>query len=199
VAHELIAIGASAGGLAALELILAQLPAAWAVPILIVQHRSTESDLLCELLQAHSAIPVQEVLDKDGIAPGVVYLAPPDYHVLVEEGSFALSADEPVRFARPSIDVAFISAADSYGARLVAVVLTGANEDGAAGVRRVHERGGQVLVQAPAEAEAPRMPAAAIEAVPAARVLGLEQIAQHLLALPGTLAQRAAGETREER
>jgi two-component system, chemotaxis family, protein-glutamate methylesterase/glutaminase len=189
VGFDLIVIGTSAGGLAALELILSGLPAGYAIPLLIVQHRSTESDMLCEVLQSRSPLPVREVLDKEPLEPGTVFLAPPDYHVLVEEGSLALSADEPVRFARPSIDVAFLSAADAYGARLIAVVLTGANEDGAAGARRIHAAGGRVLVQAPETAEVARMPAATLAEVPAATVLTLEGIAAHLRAVPGALPE----------
>ncbi|HSJ16165.1 MAG TPA: chemotaxis protein CheB [Longimicrobiales bacterium] len=180
--YALVVIGTSAGGLTALERLLAGLPSDFLLPLLIVQHRSRESDLLCEVLAARSPLPVREVLDKDPIEPGVVYLAPPDYHVLVDEGSFALSSDEPVRFARPSIDVAFESAVDTYGARVVGVVLTGANEDGAAGLRRVQAEGGLALAQDPASAEVPRMPAAALAAAPGALALGLEALAAALRA-----------------
>lgn len=181
--YELVVVGTSAGGLAALEAIVANLPRDYAIPILVIQHRSVDSDLLCDVLQNCTRLRVQEVLDKEPIGPGTLYLAPPDYHVLVEQGELALSADEPVHFARPSIDVTFASAADVYADRLVGVVLTGANEDGAAGLRRIRERGGLALVQDPATAEVSRMPAAAA-LVPGARVLSLEQIAAELRALP---------------
>jgi two-component system chemotaxis response regulator CheB len=181
--YELVVVGTSAGGLAALETVVARLPRDYEIPILVVQHRSVDSELLGDVLQNCTRLKVQEVLDKEPIGPGTLYLAPPDYHVLVEPGELALSADEPVRFARPSIDVAFASAADVYGERLVGVVLTGANEDGAAGLRRIRERGGLALVQDPATAEVSRMPAAAAR-VPGTRVLSLEQIAAELRALP---------------
>lgn len=180
--YRLVVIGTSAGGLTALEQLLTALPASFPLPMLVVQHRSRESDLLCEVLAARSPLPVREVTDKDPIEPGTVYLAPPDYHVLVDEGAFSLSADEPVRFARPSIDVSFLSAADAFGAALVGVVLTGANEDGAAGLRRIHQEGGLALVQDPATAEVARMPAAALAAVPTAGRLSLAQLAGALAA-----------------
>jgi two-component system chemotaxis response regulator CheB len=121
-------------------------------------------------------LPVREVDDKDEIKPGHVYIAPADYHTLVEPGHFALSIDAPVMFSRPSIDVLFESAADSYGSELVAVVLTGANDDGSRGVRYVHERGGLTIVQDPATAERPEMPAAALATGLIDRVLPIEEI-----------------------
>jgi two-component system chemotaxis response regulator CheB len=195
VKYDIVVIGTSAGGLAALERVLAGLPGSFPLPLLIVQHRSRESDLLCEVLAARSPLPVREVLDKEQIEAGVVYLAPPDYHVLVDEGAFSLSSDEPVRFARPSIDVSFESAVDAFGARVIGVVLTGANEDGAAGLRRVHAEGGLALVQDPTEAEVKRMPSAAAAAVPTARVLSLDAIGAALrtaAAEAGPLARRPA-------
>lgn len=180
---ELVVIGCSAGGLLALETILGVLPASFALPILVVQHRSAESDLLCEVLQGRTRLEVREVLDKEPITPGRVYVAPPDYHVLVEPGEFSLSTEERVRFARPSIDVALVSAADAYGARLIGVMLTGANEDGAEGVQRIERRGGRVIVQDPETAEVSRMPAAALAAAASAEVLPVEGIAQRLLEL----------------
>jgi two-component system chemotaxis response regulator CheB len=125
---------------------------------------------------------VVEVEDKDLIAPGRVYLAPPDYHLLVEPGSFALSVDERVQYARPSIDVLFESAADAYGERVIGVVLTGANADGAAGLARIAKRGGAAIVQDPETAEAREMPAAALAAAPAT-VLPLESIGPHIAEL----------------
>lgn len=189
---ELVVIGTSAGGLTALEVILGALPATFSLPIVLVQHRSTESELLCEVLQARTELEVREVLDKEPIQPGVVYIAPPDYHVLVDEGELSLSSDEPVRFARPSIDVMFLSAADAYGSRTIGVVLTGANGDGSEGAQRIEARGGVVIVQDPATAEVRRMPAAAIEATKAPLVLPVERIGPQLLALAagGTAARR---------
>jgi two-component system chemotaxis response regulator CheB len=113
-----------------------------------------------------------------------VYVAPPDYHTLVEPGHFSLSTDAPVRYSRPSIDVTFTSAADSYAHRTVGIVLTGANADGSVGLRRISDRGGLALVQDPATAESPTMPAAARQAVPRARVMPLEDMVSYLASLP---------------
>ena len=124
-----------------------------------------------------------EVEDKQPIAPAQLYVAPPDYHLLVEAGHFSLSTEEPVRFSRPSIDVTFESAAETFGARTVGVVLTGANEDGARGLKRIVEAGGYAIVQDPATAEMPIMPEAALRLVPEARRVPLDAIGPHLLAL----------------
>ena len=119
------------------------------VPIVVAQHRHRDSveETLSALLSSHIGRPVADVDDKLPIERGRVYLAPPDYHLLVERGWFALSVDERVQFARPSIDVLFQSAADAYGAGVIGVVLTGSNEDGAAGLARIKERGGVAVVQ----------------------------------------------------
>ncbi len=190
----LVAVGGSAGGLDAMRTILSALPPAFDGTMVLVQHRARESDTLAEVLQTASALPVVEVEDKDPIRPGCVYVAPADYHLLVEPGHFALSTDEPVLFSRPSIDVFFESVADAYGARALGVVLTGANSDGALGLRRIVERGGGALVQAPATAEAPTMPRAALEAVPEARALPLPELAAAIAAWAG---ERAAPRAKE--
>jgi two-component system chemotaxis response regulator CheB len=135
---------------------------------------------------------VVEVEDKTPITPGNIFVAPADYHLLVEQGYFSLSTDEPVRYSRPSIDVMFESAADAYGDRVVGAVLTGANADGARGLRRIVDRGGLALVQMPQTAESPTMPNAAIEAVPEARVLTIEQIAATLGLLPARPPSRSS-------
>jgi two-component system chemotaxis response regulator CheB len=126
---------------------------------------------------------VCEAEDKAPIEPGNVYVAPADYHLLIEDGHFALSTDEPVRYSRPSIDVTFVSAADSYAHHTVGVVLTGANADGARGLKRIHDRGGLALVQLPASAESPMMPTAALQAVPQARALSIREIAATVASL----------------
>jgi two-component system chemotaxis response regulator CheB len=177
---EIIVVGASLGGLHALRRLVSGFPASWPAPVAIVQHRSHDSELLCDLLQDFSALRVAEVLDKQPVVAGI-YIAPPGYHLLVERGYFALSTDEPVQYSRPSIDLLFGSAADSYGAAAAGVVLTGANSDGAAGLRRLARRGGYAIVQDPRTAEAPTMPGAALKAVPLATALPLEEIAPHLL------------------
>ena len=174
-------IGTSWGGLHALRTILGGLPGDFTAPIIIVQHRHRDSDrLLQHLLQDVTPLCVCEVEDKEAVEPRHVYLAPPNYHLLVEEDAFALSTDEPVRFSRPSIDVTFESAADTMGPRVTGVVLTGANDDGAMGLRRVVDAGGYAIVEDPADAESPTMPRAALRMVPEARVLPLRDIAPHL-------------------
>jgi two-component system chemotaxis response regulator CheB len=157
--------GASLGGLHALGLLLQGLPAGFAAPIVIVQHRGKDpDDALCRLLRGRSQLPVSEPIDKERIVPGRVYIAPADYHLLLERGSFALSTEAPVHYARPSVDVLFESAAESYGPGVVGVVLTGANYDGAAGAAKIQRCGGRIIVQDPETAESRPMPLAAIAA-----------------------------------
>ncbi|HEV2145871.1 MAG TPA: chemotaxis protein CheB [Longimicrobiaceae bacterium] len=183
VAPVLVMIGVSAGGLDAVCTLLRGLPEDFRMALVVVQHRSKDSDALCEVLQECTPLPVHEATDKASAEQGKVYLAPPDYHLLLEDGYFSLSTDAPEMYSRPSIDVAFESAADAYGARVVGVVLTGANHDGARGLRRIVDRGGTALVQDPATAEVAVMPAAALRAVPEAEVLTLPRIAERLLTL----------------
>jgi two-component system chemotaxis response regulator CheB len=182
VAPEAVVIGASAGALEALSSLLPGLPADYRLPILVVVHLPPDkTSLLAELLRVRCAIRVREAEDKEPIEPGVVYFAPPDYHLLVEEDKrLSLSDDEPVLFSRPSIDVLFESAADAYGGGLIGVVLTGANSDGANGLKAVVEAGGVAVVQSPGSAYAVAMPEAAIAACPAARVLPVNEIAAYL-------------------
>lgn len=179
----MIAVGASWGGLKALRAIAHGLPAHFAVPITFVQHRSKDSGALRELLQDCTSLRVCEVEDKQPIMGGYLYLAPPDYHLLIDGDSFALSVDEPVRFARPSIDVFFESVADRFGAAAAGVVLTGANDDGALGLARIVAQGGVAIVQDPRTAESPIMPRAALRAVPKARRLSLERMTPYLVSL----------------
>ncbi len=177
--------GASWGGLEALSTVLARLSDQVRQPIVVAQHRSPESDdgLLASLLQRHTRRVVAEAEDKTPLEPGHVYLAPPDYHALLEHGQIVLSVDEPVQYARPSIDVLFESAADAYRERVVGVVLTGANEDGAAGLARVKARGGVAIVQDPDVSVQRRMPDAALRATVADAVLPLEEIPKFLYGL----------------
>ncbi|HEY4132139.1 MAG TPA: chemotaxis protein CheB [Gemmatimonadaceae bacterium] len=186
-AYEIVVVGTSWGGLTALKELIQGLPNDFGLPLVVVQHRHRQSDhLLSSLLQDGTSLRVCEVEDKAPIEMGNVYIAPADYHLLVEDGHFALSTDEPVRFSRPSIDVAFVSAADTYRERSVGVVLTGANADGAEGLKRIVERGGLAFVQLPQTAESPAMPSAAIRCVPEARIETIEQIAAALAMLPVT-------------
>lgn len=196
-AYELVAIGTSWGGLHALTTLLGALPADWPLPVVVVQHRARDMEsLLGELLQARCRLPVREAEDKQPLECGCVLLAPADYHLLVARGHCELSTDPLVRFSRPSIDVMMESVADSYGPAAIGIVLTGANEDGAAGLARIAARGGHTIVQDPATAEVPIMPDAAWRAVPAAAVLPLEGIAPALLRLvaPAGGVQKVAGE-----
>jgi two-component system chemotaxis response regulator CheB len=176
-AYRIVVVGTSWGGLAALRELVSCLPADLPLPVAIVQHRHKHSDQsLALFLQDRSHMPVCEVEDKAPIERGKVYVAPSDYHLLVEADSFALSVDDPIRYSRPSIDLLFASAADSFGAATIGIVLTGANADGSEGLKRIVERGGLALVQEPATAESPTMPAAALKAVPTAKVLTVAEI-----------------------
>jgi two-component system chemotaxis response regulator CheB len=179
---EAVVIGASAGALEALSVILPMLPAGFSLPLVVVVHVTPDKrSVLAELFQAKCRIPVREAEDKEPIIGGTVYFAPPDYHLLIEmDKSLSLSSDAPVLFSRPSIDVLFESAADAYGAALIAIVLTGANQDGAKGMHAVVEAGGIALVQNPDSAFASAMPQAAIAMCPSARVMSLQAIATYL-------------------
>jgi two-component system, chemotaxis family, protein-glutamate methylesterase/glutaminase len=182
--YSAIAIGTSWGGLTALTTLLAKLPADFSIPVVVVQHRSKDSEpLLVRLLRDATDLRICEIEDKDPLTPGTVHIAPANYHVLVEDGYFSLTIEEPVRFSRPSIDVLFTSLADAYRSAAVGVVLTGANEDGARGLARIVERRGRALVQDPKTAEVPTMPEAAIRAVPTAEVLSLGALAPRLVEL----------------
>jgi two-component system chemotaxis response regulator CheB len=177
--YELVVVGASAGGLHAVRTLLRDLPADIGVAVAVAQHRSADSmrGSLESILQEQTRMHVLEAGDKDPIEPGHVYLAPPDYHLLVEPGSFALSIDERVQYARPSIDVLFESAADAYRERVIGIVLTGSNEDGAAGLAAVKRAGGVAIVQDPGTADWREMPEAALKRTAADAVLPLEEIA----------------------
>jgi two-component system chemotaxis response regulator CheB len=185
--YDLVTVGASWGGLRAIETVLAGLPARFPTPIAIAQHRAADSGsgALSRLLSLRSGLEVREAGDKEPIDGGRVYVAPPDYHLLVEEDGFALSTDAMVNHSRPSIDVLFDSAADVYGDRLIGVILTGANEDGAYGLKRVKRRGGVTIVQDPDTAERRTMPAAALATGAADHVMPLEEIAPKLTELAG--------------
>jgi two-component system, chemotaxis family, protein-glutamate methylesterase/glutaminase len=184
---ELVVIGCSLGGMHALQEVLGALPEQFPVPIAIVQHRHKASnDTLPTFLAKSAKLRVVDVDDKLWIKPGTVYLAPADYHLLVERGAFSLSVDDRVAYSRPSVDVLFESAADAYGDRVVGIVLTGANSDGAKGVQRIKARDGFVIAQDPKTAEAPEMPRSAIDAVRVDRILPLERIGPFLVELCGS-------------
>lgn len=170
--------------------LLGGLPEEFPIPIVVVQHRSKDSDrLLVQLLQDATDLKVCEIEDKDVLCAGTVHIAPADYHVLVESGYLSLTLEEPVRFSRPSIDVMFTSAADAYGPATIGVILTGANDDGASGLADIVKRGGFALVQDPKSAEIKIMPEAAIRAAPTAEVLSLDNLAKRLIELGGQPAE----------
>ncbi|TML73447.1 MAG: chemotaxis protein CheB [Actinobacteria bacterium] len=191
--YELICIGASWGGLSAIGRVLADIPTAVDPAIVVAQHRHVDSHegALGELLGLRIDRPVRDVEDKTPIARRNVYLAPPDYHLLVERGWFSLSVDERVQYARPSIDVLFESAADAYGSAVIGVILTGANEDGAAGLAAIKHRGGVAIIQDPIGAERRAMPDAAIAATVADAVLPLDAIGRFIYGLCVEVAKTA--------
>lgn len=178
-------MGASAGGMRALAAVLGRLPASFSLPISVVQHVDERADgYLAEHLDRLCAIRVKEAEDKEMMTAGTAYLAPAGYHLLVDPGgSFSLSIDERVNFVRPAIDVLFESAADAFGETLIGVVLTGANDDGAGGLKAVKQRGGLAIVQSPRTAEAKRMPESALAATTVDFVLDLDEIAARLVEL----------------
>jgi two-component system chemotaxis response regulator CheB len=180
-----VVIGASAGAVEALSRLLPAFPADYPAPVLVVVHvPAGRGNVLVPLFQARCRAVVKEAEDKEPLRGGTIYFAPSDYHLLVEpDHTVSLSSDAPVLHSRPSIDVLFESAADAFGPALAGVVLTGANEDGAAGLRAIEAAGGRVLVEDPAGAYAPAMPAAALAACEAARRLSLDAIGPHLVDL----------------
>ncbi|QBQ54303.1 chemotaxis protein CheB [Nitrosococcus wardiae] len=179
---EAIVIGASAGALEALSILLPALPQDYPLPIMVVVHLSPDREsMLAELLRAKCSLDAREVEDKEPIQGGTIYFAPPDYHLLVEvDKHLSLSIEEPVHHSRPSIDVLFETAADAYGAALIGIVLTGASNDGSQGLKAVVSAGGTALIQRPDLAYIPTMPQAALDACPEAQVMSLEQITAYL-------------------
>ncbi|WP_404480364.1 chemotaxis protein CheB [Novosphingobium sp. BL-52-GroH] len=186
-AAKVVAIGASAGAIQVLLHLLPALPEDFALPVLVVVHiPSGRRSELTTLFAARCRLQVIEGEDKEPIEAGTITFAPPDYHMLVEAGgTISLSADDPVFFSRPSIDVLFESAADAYGPGLVGVVLTGANEDGARGLGAIAKAGGMAIVQDPATAYARAMPEAALKVCRTARVLSPDGIVAALLEAGG--------------
>jgi len=182
-----IVIGVSAGGMDALSMIIPSIPGDFPVPLVVVQHISPSSDnYMTRYLDSISRLRVKEIDEKERVLPGKVYTAPPNYHVLIEDDeTFSLSVDDRVNFARPSIDVLFESAADVYGRRLIGIILTGANNDGSQGLKRIKNAGGIAIVQDPASAEVDGMPRAAIAATNVDYIVQLKEIPSLLLNLVG--------------
>jgi two-component system chemotaxis response regulator CheB len=180
---EAVVIGCSAGGLSALQVVLAGLPKGVDAAFIIVAHTPPDGDnLLPKLLDSYCALPVTEAIEREPVIPGRVYIAPPNYHLLIEaDHTFALSVDDRVCYSRPAVDILFMTAADVYREHLMGVVLTGANNDGAHGLQAVKNVGGITLVQDPATAYVNTMPLAAIATGAVDHVLALQDISVRML------------------
>lgn len=179
---RLLVIGASWGGVTALTRILSELPATFPAPIVVVQHQRMDSeDRLAAVLRRHSTLPVVSPEHGEKLRAGTVFVAPAGFHTLIDaSGSLVFALHAPVHYSRPAIDELFISAAMVFGDALVALLLTGANEDGAEGLLYARRRGAVTVVQDPASAEAPTMPQAAIDRGAAMHVVRLEHIAEFI-------------------
>jgi two-component system, chemotaxis family, protein-glutamate methylesterase/glutaminase len=181
--YEAVVIGVSAGGLFALSGILGELPVDFPLPIVVIQHRSKDERILLEdVLQSKCKIKIKQADEKEKVERGFVYIAPAGYHLLIEQDrSFSLSCDAPVNFSRPSIDVLFETAAEVYEDKIIGVILTGANKDGAAGIQAIKRRGGITIAQNPASASFPVMPQAAIDTGSVEYIFELEEVRNFLL------------------
>ena len=192
-AYGVVVIGSSLGGLQAVSTLLAALPEGFRLPIVIAQHRATvppSDGELPAIWQRHTSLVVCDAEDKAPIVPGHVHVAPADYHLMIEtRHRLALSTEGPVRWARPSIDVLFETAAEAYGDGAIGIILTGASADGSRGLRAIRARGGCVLVQEPTSAECDVMPRAALAATAVDHVLGLSDLGRLLGTLAGQLAE----------
>ncbi len=182
---RLIVIGGSWGGIQASMQVLQGLPATYSIPIVLVLHRlRTQEGSLQELFSKKVALTTVEVEDKDPILPGHLYIAPANYHVLIEkEHIFSLDDSELENYSRPSIDVTFSSAADVYGPNAVGILLSGASKDGSSGLQAISEKNGRVIAQDPAEAEVATMPLAAIQTIPGCKTMNVAHIKAYLLSL----------------
>ena len=185
--YEVLAIGSSWGGIEALTVLVAALPADFPLAVFVVQHQHPHSrNVLATILGRSGMLPVSDIEDKDEMLPGHIYLAPANYHLLLErDNSFSLSLDAHVQFCRPSVDVSFASVAVALGSRAMCLVLTGANEDGAEGLRRIKAAGGYTMAQEPSDAVAPAMPRAAIATGCVDAILRVEQVVPHILHVLG--------------
>lgn len=183
--YDAIVIGASAGGISVLSTLVESLPPHFSIPIIIATHLPADKiSVLDKILGTKCSLTVKEAFDKEYINEGYVYLAPPNYHLLVEKDFyFSLSSEDPVLYSRPSIDVLFETAADAYEEKLLGIILTGANSDGALGLKTILMKGGSGIIQTPQEAEAECMPRAAIKQCPAARIATVQEICLYLKSL----------------
>lgn len=183
--ENFIVIGCSLGGQDALSTLLKPLPKDYPFPIIVVQHREKYGkSLLEEVLQHKIKLKIKQADEKEKIQGSTVYIAPPDYHLLVEFNlMFSLSSDDPVNFSRPSIDVLFESASEACKDKLIGIILTGANADGSNGISRIRKNGGRTIAQDPASAEGKTMPESAIKTGNVQKILDLNQISNYLLSI----------------
>ena len=181
--YNAVVIGVSAGGLNALSFLLSKIPEDYKIPIIIIQHRNSDQrDLLEEILQDKCKVKIKQADEKEPVKKGFVYLGPPDYHLLIEKDeTFSLTSDAKVKYSRPSIDVLFESASYVYQEKLVGIILTGANDDGTNGMKRISKYGGLTIAQNPQEAEFPIMPQAAISSGFVQNIFSLAEIQKFLL------------------
>jgi len=188
---DAVVIGASAGGVEVMSVLLAKLPALCRLSFMVVMHiPRARPSLLPKVFSARCLLPIREAEDKEPVQPGTVYFAPPDYHLLIDRGpALALSDDDPVHFSRPSIDVLFESAADIYRERLMGIVLTGANRDGATGLATIARAGGRTIVQDPSSAAASYLPKAALQEGPVDAVLSLQELQELFSSLGGRVGR----------
>lgn len=191
--------GVSAGGLDALQTLLADIPADFALALVFVQHlHPQQDDFLIQHLGRVCRLPVKEAEEKEAVKGGRVYLAPANYHLLIEtDRTFSLCIDEKVNYSRPSIDALFETAAEAFGEELIGLILTGASRDGAAGLRRIKEKAGLAIVQDPQTAAYPAMPLAALEETRVDHVLSLDRIGRLLCELSSTAQPRPAAPASE--
>ncbi|MEJ7586545.1 MAG: chemotaxis protein CheB [Ferruginibacter sp.] len=182
-AYEAIVMGVSTGGMNAMKVVFSALPGSFSLPIIIVQHIAANSDTRwIDFLNNHSHLYIKEADEKEKIEKGKIYLAPANYHLLIEsDKTFSLTISERVNFSRPSVDVLFESAAETYREKLIGIILTGANTDGTAGMKRIKQYGGLTIVQDPGTAQSRQMPASAISAVTVDHVLPLDELAGQLI------------------
>ncbi|MBU3951200.1 MAG: chemotaxis protein CheB, partial [Proteobacteria bacterium] len=175
--YKTVVIGVSAGGMEALSIILPVLPKEFSMAVVVVQHQKEGSgDYLISHLNEKSALTVQEAKEKHPVLPGNIYMAPSGYHLLIERDfTFSLSMEERVNYSRPSIDVLFETASDAYQDQLIGVILTGANSDGALGLKKIRENGGLSVVQEPESAFSNAMPTSAITVAGADHILSLDK------------------------
>lgn len=189
---ECVIIGGSWGGIEAVGTILEKLPKNFPLPIIVVLHQHRKSGThIPEIFERKCLLKVKEADEKESLEPGSVYIAPANYHLLIEhDRTFSLSSDKHVNYSRPSIDVSFISAAESFRDGLIGVLLTGANQDGSEGVAQIKRFGGLAIIEDPDTAKVPIMPRAALERTKVDQVLNLQDIADFLLAITMGLVKK---------